>query len=247
MGRQRAAKWRRRAQLIVGGATAAGGTVAVQGLYRALVRALIGRAIDRLGSGDIKPLLRLYAKNVRFVFPGSSSWAADLHHRREVEQWFRRFVQVGFEPEIHEVLVNGPIWRTSICIHFTDAVFDSEGRRIYRNEGVILGRSSWGKVRHQVFYEDTERGSELERWLAANRPQLVPAGPPSGSRPPAAVGANPERTVEVAIPFPEREAGDQRSANTPRIASVAPGRPKREGPPQRRRDERPSGAATSRT
>jgi ketosteroid isomerase-like protein len=163
--------WRR----IVAAATVVGAIVGAQGLYRAVVRALVRRAIFSLRSGDVKPLLQLMAKDVRFIFPGTGSFAADYNDRRQVKQWLERFVQVGFDPEIHEIIVSGPLWRTMLCVQLTERLFSADGTLAYANQAIIFGRSSWGRVRYQAVYEDTETSRRFDDWLAVNRPQLAPA------------------------------------------------------------------------
>jgi SnoaL-like domain len=89
-------------------------------LYAWAVRIMLRRNLGRLWAGDPGPLLATYADDVHFVFPGRSSWAADLRGRDEVERWLRRFVQVGLQFEVHELLVAGPPWNTTVCLWFTD-------------------------------------------------------------------------------------------------------------------------------
>jgi L-alanine-DL-glutamate epimerase-like enolase superfamily enzyme len=48
-------------------------------LYGWAVRSMLRRNLARLWVGDPEPLLAAYAENIHFVFPGRSSWAADVH------------------------------------------------------------------------------------------------------------------------------------------------------------------------
>jgi hypothetical protein len=152
---------------------AVGGVALLQWLYTALVRLGVRYAVARIRVGDAKPLLRLYAKDVRFVFPGNGAWAADVVGRDEVESWLERFVRVGFELEGHEIVVNGPPWRTTVCTHFTDRFFGNDRELIYANSGIMFARSSWGKIRVHLVYEDTQRGAAFEEWLTVHRPELA--------------------------------------------------------------------------
>ncbi len=70
-------------------------TTVFSSLYAWVVRWMLRRNLGRLRVGDPRPLLATYAEDVRFVFPGRSSWAADL--RDEVERWMRRFVRAGLQ------------------------------------------------------------------------------------------------------------------------------------------------------
>jgi hypothetical protein len=83
---------------------------------------MLRRNIRRLRAGDIEPLFSNYADDVRFVFPGESSWKADLRGKQEVKRWVQRFMQVGLQLEPHEILVAGLPWNTTVCLYFTDQI-----------------------------------------------------------------------------------------------------------------------------
>jgi len=100
---------RRSAALLAALAAALG---ALPALYAWAVRSMLRRNLARLWAGDPEPLLASYADDIHFVFPGRSSWAADLRGKDEVERWLRRFVRVGLRFEVHEILVAGPLWPT---------------------------------------------------------------------------------------------------------------------------------------
>ena len=97
-------------------------------LYAWAVRRMLRRNLARLWAGGPEPLLANYADDVRFVFPGRSSWAADLRGKDEVRRWLERFVRVGLRFEVREILVNGPPWGTSVCLWFTDRLAAQDPR-----------------------------------------------------------------------------------------------------------------------
>jgi ketosteroid isomerase-like protein len=135
-------------------------------VYSWLARRLIRRMLDRQRAGDIDGLLRAYAPDVRFVFPGRSSWAADVTGRDAIEAWLRRFHRIGVQFEPKEILVSGPPWNTVVCVHFTDHVQDASGAIVYENRGVIFGRAAWGKLTYYTVYEDTQKVAEFDQYLA---------------------------------------------------------------------------------
>jgi ketosteroid isomerase-like protein len=139
-------------------------------LYAWTVRSMLRRNLRRLWAGDPTPLLDGYAENVHFVFPGRSSWAADLRGRDEVERWLRRFVRVGLRFEVHEILVAGPPWSTTVCLWFTDRLTAADGEVVYANRGTILAKIAWGKVTYYEVNEDTQKIAELDEWLATHEP-----------------------------------------------------------------------------
>lgn len=48
-----------------------------------LAKKVLSRNMARLREGDYRPLLRMDAKDVRFRFPGDSSWATKLEGKGE--------------------------------------------------------------------------------------------------------------------------------------------------------------------
>jgi hypothetical protein len=55
------------------------------------------------------------------------------------------------------VLVSGPPWNMRVAWHLTDSI----GAH-YTNEGIVYLRMSWGKVRSERVFLDTEAVSEWE-------------------------------------------------------------------------------------
>ena len=139
-------------------------------LYGWAVRWMLCRNLALLGAGDPKPLLATYADDVRFVFPGRSSWAADLRGKDEVARWLGRFVRVGLRLEAHEILVKGPPWGTTVCLWFTDRFAADDGSIVYQNRGTIMAKIAWGMVVYYEVNEDTQKVAEFDEWLASHEP-----------------------------------------------------------------------------
>jgi ketosteroid isomerase-like protein len=134
-------------------------------LYGAAVRAMLRRNLARLRKGELDPLVKTFAADVHFVFPGESSWAADLRGRDAVAEWERRFLDAGLQLEPREILVSGPPWNTKIALHFEDHLTAPDGERVYENQGVIFGTAAWGKMREFIVYEDTQKLGPLDDYL----------------------------------------------------------------------------------
>lgn len=144
--------------------------------YPRLLRAALQFNLRRLRDGDSGPLLRFYADDVRFRFPGTSSWSGQLTSKRELEAWLARFVEIGLQLHADEVVVAGPPWRTTFCMRCSDELRDETGAVVYENRAVIWGRARWGLVRDYEVYEDTERSLALDAWLAAREGPGTAAG-----------------------------------------------------------------------
>lgn len=139
---------------------------AAQPLYSLAVRFVLRRTVRNLRQGRVDRVLRVYSDDVRFVFPGENTWAADFRGKAELEPWFERFVRVGLQLEAHDILVSGPPWDSTVCLRFTDQATARDGRVVYENRGVIFLKIRWGKVVYEEAYEDTERVAGFDRWLA---------------------------------------------------------------------------------
>ena len=135
-------------------------------MYAWLVKRRIRRNLERLRAGDPEPLLRSYADDVAFRFPGDHSWAADSRGKSQLVTWLERFIGVGLELHPEEIVVEGPPWNTRVCVRFTDHLVRG-GVTVYENRGVIWGAMSWGKVTRYEVYEDTQKVAAFDRQLQA--------------------------------------------------------------------------------
>lgn len=144
---------------------AAAAVAALPALYSFGVRRMLHRTIRRVNEGDIDAALRGYADDVRFSFPGESSWGGHLRGKEQVGAWVRRFSAVGLQLEPETIVVSGPPWATEVCVLFNDYCEDPRGKIVYTNRGVIHARAAWGKVVRYEVFEDTERVSEFDAYL----------------------------------------------------------------------------------
>jgi ketosteroid isomerase-like protein len=132
-----------------------------------LGKRLIARNMRRLREGDPGPTLQLDAKDIRFRFPGDSSWATELEGKESLEEWLRRFVEVGLQIYPDEVVLKGFPWKQTVCVRGYDYLESPSGERVYENRYVIWGRLSWGLLREYEVYEDTQKTEALDRYLAS--------------------------------------------------------------------------------
>jgi ketosteroid isomerase-like protein len=130
---------------------------------------MIRRNVRALRGGDSGPLLAGYAEDAVLVFPGPSSWGGEYRGRQAIREFLDRFVADGIVGEAHDIVVNGPPWRTTICVLFTAQAADPDGRLVYDNRAVLFVRARWGKIVYQEDFEDTHKSEAFERYLAAVR------------------------------------------------------------------------------
>ena len=134
-------------------------------MYKLAVRWMIRRNIKALSRGETGALLASYAEDAVLVFPGTSSWGGEHRGKPAIGAFLRRFVEVGLVGEVHEILVNGPPWRTTICVLFSDRASGPTGETVYENRAVLFGRVVWGKIVYQEDFEDTHKVEAFDRYL----------------------------------------------------------------------------------
>jgi ketosteroid isomerase-like protein len=138
-----------------------------------LANAFVTRSMKRLCEGDYRPSVRLDAPDIRFRFPGDSSWATEIDNREDHERWLRRFVDTGLGIHPDEVIAQGPPWNTTLCVRGT-SYLDTEDGRVYENRYVMWGRIAWGRLREYEVYEDTQATTRLDEYLIAREMSSTP-------------------------------------------------------------------------
>jgi ketosteroid isomerase-like protein len=135
-------------------------------MFSWLAKRLIAHNMRRISEGEIGPTLRLDAADVRFKFPGDSSWATELEGKENLARWLRRFTEAGLQISPDEVVLKGFPWRQTICVRGTDHLDAPSGERVYENRYVIWGHLRWGLLRDYEVYEDTLKTDKLDAYLA---------------------------------------------------------------------------------
>jgi hypothetical protein len=131
-----------------------------------LAKKMISRDMARVRAGDYNAQLRKVTDDVRFRFPGESSWATELEGKDELERWLQRFVRVGLQIFPDEVVLKGPPWDATLVVRGPIHLKGPGGEIVWENRYVLWGRMSWGKLREYEVYEDTQRSAALDDYLA---------------------------------------------------------------------------------
>ena len=132
-----------------------------------LAKKILTHNLTRLNAGDPRPTLRLDARDVRFRFPGDSSWATELQGKADLERWLRRFVDAGLQIFADEVVATGPPWKMTLCVRGHIFLRSPEGSAVYENRYVIWGHMAWGLLRDYEVYEDTQKTKALDEYLGS--------------------------------------------------------------------------------
>jgi ketosteroid isomerase-like protein len=136
-------------------------------MFSWLAKRILDHGYRRLNAGDPSFILRLDAEDVRFRFPGESSWSADIHGKEELARWLDRMIATGLQHRPEQVIAQGPPWNMTICLRGTDHLRSPEGETVYANRYVIWGRMAWGRLREYEVYEDTQKSAALDEYLGA--------------------------------------------------------------------------------
>ena len=127
---------------------------------------MIRRGVKALQGGNPGPLLAGYADDAVLVFPGGSSWGGEHRGKPAIEAFLRRFLKEGVMGEAHDIVVNGPPWRTTVCVLFTVRASDGAGNLVYENRAVLFARIVWGKIVYHEDFENTHKVEVFDRYLA---------------------------------------------------------------------------------
>ena len=139
-------------------------------MYAWLARMLVRRSLRFHEARDVEGLLKTYADDVHFSFPGKNTWAIDTRDKEDIRAWLQRFHRAGLVLDVHDILIAGPPWNTRVALVFTDHARGPDDKVVYENRGVILARGKWGKITDYTVFEDTEKVAEFDRYLAAHEP-----------------------------------------------------------------------------
>ncbi len=72
-----------------------------------LAEKMIARNMKSIRAGDVGPTLAMDAEDVKFTFPGESSFAPGANDKRELEQWLNRFASLGLQIYPDQVILKG--------------------------------------------------------------------------------------------------------------------------------------------
>jgi ketosteroid isomerase-like protein len=134
-------------------------------MYKTAVRSMIRRNVRALRNGDLGPLMAGYADDAVFVFPGNSRWSGEYRGKEAIAGFMGRYLSDGLVGEAHDIVVNGPPWRTTICVLFTVHAA-RDGKVVYDNRAVLFVRARWGKIVYHEDFENTHNIEAFERYLS---------------------------------------------------------------------------------
>jgi ketosteroid isomerase-like protein len=125
-------------------------------MYSWIVKQVVRTGFAHLDRGDWPFVVRLFARDGTFAFPGEHDLAGEFHGRPAIQGWFARaFSMFAFHFEIHDVTAAGLPWNLRACTRFTVTVTAHDGTA-FANHGVQYLRLRWGRVQEDRIFEDTQ-------------------------------------------------------------------------------------------
>lgn len=150
-------------------------------MYKATVRWMVKRNVERVNRGDMASTLAMFADDATLSFPGDNSWSNMIRPiesgrgpfvthrgRDEIRRFLERYVEQKLHMVVDDILVNGPPWNTRAAVRVHHWVTGLDGTDVYANRAVLFVNTRWGKIRSQEDYEDTERVATYDRFLATH-------------------------------------------------------------------------------
>lgn len=173
-----------RAQTLLAATAGAAGGLGARALLVRVLELKLSRDLARLNAGDYRPLLAGYADDAVLTFnDGDHRWAGEHRGKAAIERFLQDFTAAGLRGELSDLHISGPPWALTMMARFDDRATGPDGEELYRNRVAMLVRTRWGKiVRHEDFYEDTERIAALDRRLRELGVAPVGAGAGAGAR-----------------------------------------------------------------
>jgi ketosteroid isomerase-like protein len=146
----------------------AAGALGARALLSRVLLLKLRRDVRALNAGDHRRVLSNYAQDAVLQFnDGEHRWAGEHRGKAAIALFLANCVGAGLQGHVRELFVAGPPWRLTLIARFDDHAHDPAGEEIYRNRTILLARTRRGRiVRHEDFYEDTQRIAALETRLS---------------------------------------------------------------------------------
>ena len=108
-------------------------------MYKIALRRMVRRNVRALQSGDTGAAPRWVCGRCRARVPGQSSWGGEYRGKAAIAGFLHRFIDAGLVGEVHDIVMSGPPWRTTLYVVFTDHATTEAGQLIYQEPTVWRG------------------------------------------------------------------------------------------------------------
>ena len=123
-----------------------------------------------INEGRPEPVLKLIADDIEFTFPGTNRWSRIYRGKAELEGFMRELHALGLKFVVHDVLVKGWPWNTTVAVVISDSAHGPRGELTYSNRAVEIWKLRWTKIVSGELFEDTEKATAWDAYLREHEP-----------------------------------------------------------------------------
>lgn len=138
-------------------------------MYSWIIKRIVAFLYDQVSHGKLRLALLGLAGDAQFVFPGESSFAAELRGKPAIEAWMRRFASLHPQFAVHDAAVAGPPWNMRVFLRFSDRMVAPSGY-VYENTGMEYMVIRRGLIREIHVHLDTEKVTAFDTQLGRAEP-----------------------------------------------------------------------------
>lgn len=123
-----------------------------------------------INEGRPEPVLKLVSDDLELTFPGTSRWSRTYRGKDELEAFMREVHALGLKFTVHDTIVKGWPWRTTIAVVISDEARGPDGRVTYANRAVEIWKTRWMKIVSGELFEDTQKAAAWDALLRTQEP-----------------------------------------------------------------------------
>ena len=137
-------------------------------MYHSIVKRIALRNFLRVNAKDYEPILKGCSPDIYHRFSGHHALGGERHDREGLRRWFERLGRLSptLRLTVQDVWVKSFPWNTTVIMRWI-GVQDMPDGSPYRNHGVHVIRTRWGKVSEIDANEDSQLvAAGLQIWAA---------------------------------------------------------------------------------
>lgn len=136
-------------------------------MLSAIAKLFVRRTVGQINAANVDAVMKGYRADAVITFPGDHSWGRTYRGTEQIRAFFERAARTGLQFDVDEVVAKGFPWDMTLAFQLRDRVEGPDGTVVYANRVAEFLNVSWGKVRRQEVYLDTQKVAALDEHLAA--------------------------------------------------------------------------------
>ncbi|SFJ72989.1 nuclear transport factor 2 family protein [Thermoflavimicrobium dichotomicum] len=108
-------------------------------MFNMIIKSMVQKTFDALNHGNVGPLLKMCASDVKHTFPGDHALGGTRKSVKGLEDWFKRIFKLlpNLRYEVKNIDIDGSLSDCKITISWADEATTSDGKS-YANEGTYI-------------------------------------------------------------------------------------------------------------